>query len=62
MKNDTKKLCSADDCFKPVDVEDFVLMADGVTFHPLSTVCWDCRPEGTGKKLRKYKQRLRRSV
>lgn len=55
-----KKLCSEPDCFKEVEKNDLVLMSSG-DFHPISTKCWDCREEGDGRKLRKYKQRRRRS-
>ena len=53
-----KKLCSGDDCFKEVDVEDFVIRADG-SIHKLSQLCEDCITPAQRKSLKNYKKMLR---
>ncbi len=53
-----KMVCGGDDCFKMVDMADFVTRRDGTT-HRLSKLCWDCITPAQKKALKRYKKDLR---
>ncbi len=56
-----KEICSGDDCFKKIDIDEIVIRKDG-TPHPISLKCWDCTTQEERRSLKKYKKKLRQTL
>lgn len=56
-----RQFCNDEGCYRMVDKEDLVVMADG-SYHPVSLKCYDCQTDEDRKRLKNYKKAQRKKA